>query len=212
MRMSDLPQAERNLRRTRTDYVVIYALVDPRSKEIRYIGKTEKRIAQRLAGHIERPVNSGTRAWIAELRDLKMVPTIEPITCCGAQWWEGKEAFWIRWVRIRGGELLNRDPGGICRTKTGKLNFTGRVKNFIARKMGKAPFVFDFVKKRREEELARRKLQHVGDVGYWIRFRKSKAYAIKTRHPGAKSALELKQDIAHSALSIEPRIRRRRKK
>jgi hypothetical protein len=156
MRMSDLPQAERNLRRTLTDYVVIYALVDPRSKEIRYIGKTEKRIAQRLAEHIERPVNASVSEWIAGLRDAGMVPRIEPITCCGQQWWEGKEVFWIRWCRMRGAGLLNRDPGGICREEKGELNNTGKVKNFIAEKLGKKPFVFDFVSAR---EKKREKLQ-----------------------------------------------------
>jgi hypothetical protein len=149
MQMQDLPAGERNLRRTRTEYVVIYALVDPRSGEIRYIGKTEKRIARRLAEHIEHPVNAGTRSWIANLGSLGMAPRIEPITCCGERWWEGKEAFWIRWVRIHGGDLLNRDPGGTCRKKSGALNTTGRVKNFIAKRQGKKPFVFDFIKARK---------------------------------------------------------------
>ena len=151
LRMGDLPTQERSLRRTRVDYVVIYALVDPRSGEIRYIGKTEKRIARRLAEHAEFPVNAGMREWIASIVEVGMMPRIEPITCCGAQWWEGKEAFWIRWARIHGGNLLNRDPGGVCRKPNGELNRTGKVKNFIAKKLGKKPFVRDFVRRRKIE-------------------------------------------------------------
>lgn len=161
MRIADLPIEERNLRRTRQDFVVIYALVDPRDERIRYIGKTEKRLAQRLSEHISFPVNRGTRAWIEELRRAGLAPKIEPITCCGQQWWEGKETFWIRWCRIRGARLLNRDPGGVCRFKSGKLNTTGRVKNFIAKKCGKRPFVRDFwpeKRKRIEEEKRMRKV------------------------------------------------------
>ena len=38
MRIADLPMSERNLRRTKTDFIVIYALVDPRDEHIRYVG------------------------------------------------------------------------------------------------------------------------------------------------------------------------------
>jgi hypothetical protein len=160
LRMIDLPIGERNLRRTRTDYVVIYALVDPRSGEIRYIGKTEKRIAQRLAEHVQWPVNASMRSWIAEVQTVGALPRIEPITCCGAQWWEGKEAYWIRWARLRGGRLLNRDPGGVCRKPCGKLNTTGRVKNYIAKKFGRRPSVRDWWKEKTSRDKKRRKYQN----------------------------------------------------
>jgi hypothetical protein len=163
MKVSDLPAEQRNLRRTRQDYVVIYALVDPRDDSIRYVGKTEKRIAQRLEEHIRFPVNRGTGAWIAELRAAGMFPRIEPITCCGEQWWEGKEAYWIRWLRIRGVRLLNRDPGGVCRFKNGKLNLTGKVKNYIAKRSGRTPSVFDFWKEKKESlKKARRRREMEG--------------------------------------------------
>jgi hypothetical protein len=209
MRMVDLPADKRNLRRTRTEYVVIYALVDPRDDQIRYIGKTEKRIAQRLREHIERPVNSGTREWIGELQRLGLEPGIEPITCCGERYWEGQECFWIRFARIRGARLLNRDPGGMCRNRNGSLNTTGKVKNFIAKKLGKAPFINDWVGRRKRIERARRRAQEQAEKPR--RPRNSFDPIRRVRFTGAERNSIRAEEIARAAVSIEPVVRKGRR-
>lgn len=206
--MSDLPGNERNLRRTRTDYVVIYALVDPRTGEIRYIGKTEKRLANRLEEHTAWPVNSGMRQWLAELHLVGLKPQIEPITCCGEQWWQGKEAFWIRWARIHGAHLLNRDPGGECRKKSGSLNTTGKVKNFIAKKLGKKPFVFDFMKKRREARHAWKKLLESQDRRFGQQLGWYRAEKISRATTGLDPIKVPTQREPCQEVSIEPTVRR----
>jgi hypothetical protein len=207
--MSDLPENDRNLRRTRIDYIVIYALVDPRTGEIRYIGKTEKRIAKRLEEHIASPVNSGMRHWIAELHAAGLKPKIEPITCCGQQWWKGKEAFWIRWARIHGAHLLNRDPGGECRNRDGSLNTTGKVKNFIAKRLGKKPFVIDFVKKRRAAQHAWKKLLESQDRRLGPRWMQYRGDRIPSAQTGLDPIMMPTRCEPCQELSIEPTVRRK---
>jgi hypothetical protein len=56
----------------------IYALVDPRDGEARYIGKTTKTMAQRLNGHLRSPAGK-VRPWIAELRAIGLEPGITAV-------------------------------------------------------------------------------------------------------------------------------------
>ena len=57
----------------------IYALIDPRDDSIRYIGMTHNP-DQRLKEHLRgRGGNSPKRIWINELRQLGLVPTMQPI-------------------------------------------------------------------------------------------------------------------------------------
>ena len=57
----------------------VYALIDPRDQKIRYIGKTEKPILTRLAGHLGAPTNPAMRVWINALAHQGIVPRIEPV-------------------------------------------------------------------------------------------------------------------------------------
>jgi hypothetical protein len=207
MRIVDLPADKRNLRRTHTEYVVIYALVDPRDEQIRYIGKTEKRIAQRLQEHIERPVNGGTRAWIGELAGFGLSPRIEPITCCGERYWEGQECFWVRFARMRGARLLNRDPGGVCRNRDGSLNTTGHVKNFIAKKLGKKDFVNDW--KGRAERLSRTKRRAEEKAARRAKRRRQFDPVRGVRLSWRERCMIAAEEVARAAVSIEPVIRKR---
>ncbi len=55
----------------------IYALVDPRTSQIRYIGQTQNHPEVRLQAHIEKDdTNRYKRAWISELRRLGEKPTV----------------------------------------------------------------------------------------------------------------------------------------
>jgi len=141
--MANLPSDERVTKRSPERYITVYALTEPDSGEIRYVGKTEKPPALRLREHSKLPVNDDMLYWIRGLEARGTGPKMEIITCCGQQWWEGEETFWIRWCRKRGANLLNRDPGGVCRDDHGKPNLTGHVKNYIGMKFYGRALVYD---------------------------------------------------------------------
>lgn len=56
----------------------IYALLDPRTDDIRYVGQTTKPIEVRLAGHLAAP-SPLVKAWIAELAVEGRLPRILPL-------------------------------------------------------------------------------------------------------------------------------------
>ncbi len=98
----------------------IYAIYDPRDNGVRYVGQTKKSLAARLAAHLEDPTNIAMAYWFSTLRAAGTKPAIELLEICPDRRWQLAERFWIRWFRIRG-ELLNVDPGGVCRDQDGKL-------------------------------------------------------------------------------------------
>lgn len=91
----------------------IYALIDPRTKLIRYVGKARDPIG-RLGRHHSASRNGTTIPvcrWIAELVSLGLKPTLHVIEIC-----EGdgcaEEIFHIRLARQDGLQLLNATDGG----------------------------------------------------------------------------------------------------
>jgi hypothetical protein len=96
----------------------IYALVDPRDERVRYVGVTIRPLFDRLADHIEKPTNREMRRWFADLDAQGSAPSVRLLIGVSDAW-EDAERGWIAWFRARG-ELLNIDPGGICRDHKGK--------------------------------------------------------------------------------------------
>lgn len=97
--------------------VTIYILCDPRSGEIRYVGKTVNE-SMRLRCHVydgkSRPRNH-KGAWIRSLHNLGMRPTmevIEKIENSDDADWQHVERFWISYLRFLGCRLTNLDSGG----------------------------------------------------------------------------------------------------
>lgn len=129
--LAEIPSSGRIMERSQVNRAAIYALVDPATTEIRYIGKTVQRSDIRLQQHLENPTNANMRKWLANLREAGVAPKIRLITCCPVEEWQFHESKWIRWARELGARLLNVDPGGECRTKTGSLNRYGKTKRFI---------------------------------------------------------------------------------
>jgi len=61
---------------------IVYKLVDPITKEIRYIGKTDTDLEKRLYQHvhrIDRKRNSPLVLWITSLSLKGLSPIIEPV-------------------------------------------------------------------------------------------------------------------------------------
>jgi len=91
----------------------IYALLDPETREIRYIGKAKsakRRYAQHLrdARRLMRPVN----CWVLSLLNAESVPELTVLATCSDAEWEEFERAAIATVRSSGARLLNLADGG----------------------------------------------------------------------------------------------------
>lgn len=91
----------------------IYALVDPRTDEIRYIGKTND-IEQRLKNHLNparyRPTHKFN--WIRKLRRLNMKPYLIILDEVPINDWKFWEKFWIQLIKSWDFNLVNHTEGG----------------------------------------------------------------------------------------------------
>lgn len=92
--------------------VYIYALVDPRNGDIRYVGKTIFP-ERRLTCHInEKKSNRSKISWIAELRQEQLLPEMRILETCAETNWEDREKHWIKHGHEVGWKLLNKTEGG----------------------------------------------------------------------------------------------------
>lgn len=89
--------------------ITIYALLQPETKEIRYIGKTNSPLHKRLSGHLKDKCNCYRTHW---LRSLRIRPEIVVIEKCADDIWEERERFWIAHYRSLGCNLVNQTIGG----------------------------------------------------------------------------------------------------
>jgi hypothetical protein len=103
--------------RTASKTTYIYGLIDPRTHQCRYVGKTVLTPNRRLHVHKWRSKAEGHKghsmAWIASLcRDGSEpeVITLEEVAP-GGDWVEA-EQFWIEYLRWLGAELCNHSIGG----------------------------------------------------------------------------------------------------
>lgn len=98
------------------EMIVIYALVDPRTGDVRYVGKTSQKLRTRLRAHINRSAESrGARhcaSWIASLSDIGIAPEIRALEQLPGPDWEEAEKRWIRFYRESGAQLVNMTEGG----------------------------------------------------------------------------------------------------
>lgn len=94
----------------------IYALVDPRSGEARYVGQTADTLWPRLRSHL-RQRKLRTNQWLAELTSLELEPQIallgEFAGLCRTAY-EG-ETHWIRRLTKRGRPWPRKLPLGELR-------------------------------------------------------------------------------------------------
>lgn len=102
------------MKESHTRFVSIYGLIDPRTSEIRYIGKTRKNPRTRLAEHI-RVVETDASylgRWLRKLRRLGYRPTQIVIQEVSELHWREAERYWIQHFRDRGWRLVNTTAGG----------------------------------------------------------------------------------------------------
>ena len=95
--------------------IVIYGLFDPRAHELRYIGKTKKKLSERLKEHIraaKRYQHSPRGRWIKGLLDEGIAPLIEVLQEVSDDEWEEAEKHHIAEAKEKGINLTNLAEGG----------------------------------------------------------------------------------------------------
>jgi group I intron endonuclease len=93
----------------------IYALIDPDSREIRYVGQTCN-IKKRYSDHTERWsfVRRSTHRshWLGSLQDRGARPIMLPLQTCSCDERNDAERWWILHLRSQGYSLTNATDGG----------------------------------------------------------------------------------------------------
>jgi len=106
--------------------VSIYALSDPRTREVRYVGKTTDP-RQRLRQHSSdsRGRITPTKAWLRSLRRDGLTPIMQVLETCTADAWEERERHHIARLRAEGCRLTNLAEGGnqpLCSPEVRRAN------------------------------------------------------------------------------------------
>lgn len=100
----------------------IYALIDPFSNEIRYIGKAScvsKRYNQHINFALRGECRYAVTRWVRELIDSGVKPDIFVLEETNDNDWVESEKFWIKYCRDRGCDLVNSNEGGQAGAKPG---------------------------------------------------------------------------------------------
>lgn len=100
--------------------IYIYGMLDPRTKELRYVGKTAQSLEHRLRNHISRANLRSSRhssRWIAGIIASGEVPDIFEIEILpDIADWQSAERFWIEYFKSIGCRLTNISTGGESRS------------------------------------------------------------------------------------------------
>jgi hypothetical protein len=91
--------------------VFIYALVDPTSNDIRYIGKSLCP-KKRLKVHMSDSSQTSKVEWLTSLKENGEIPKIKILEITDEDHWPKKEKWWIKEGLHRGWPLTNISMGG----------------------------------------------------------------------------------------------------
>lgn len=91
--------------------VYIYGLEDPRTGEIRYVGRTVA-LKFRMDQHTTRPSSIALREWVGELAAEELRPRYRVLETCDDKSWRAAERRWVAHYREQGVALLNVCEGG----------------------------------------------------------------------------------------------------
>lgn len=89
----------------------IYVLIDPRTNECRYVGKTVNP-QKRLGQHLSERRASYRKNWVQSLLNQNVVPEMIIIDQAPRSEIDDLECFWISYLKYIGASLVNRTKGG----------------------------------------------------------------------------------------------------
>lgn len=91
----------------------IYLLIDPRSREVRYVGKTVQRPEVRLKDHLTNRAGCHCACWVRSLRRHGLKPLMRVVDEGLGDSWKEAEQFYISFYRDEVGcRLTNQTLGG----------------------------------------------------------------------------------------------------
>lgn len=86
----------------------VYALVDPRTKAIHYIGQTIQTTLKRYREHwVSYAPNSRVSDWFKELRSLNLEPEMRILEEAASCDLKTRERYWIGWAIEQGEPIKN---------------------------------------------------------------------------------------------------------
>jgi hypothetical protein len=91
--------------------VTIYALIDPSTQAIRYVGLTRD-VKARLRRYRDRPHTKHLCNWFSSLKDRGLFPALEVLEVTDDQGADACERKWIAHYRSIGADLINLTDGG----------------------------------------------------------------------------------------------------
>jgi len=92
---------------------IIYFLVDPRTDEIRYVGKTNQKLEARITSHMRDKENSHKVHWLNQLKPLGLRPRGAILSFVNeGECWKEQEIYWIAKLKEMGARLTNNTIGG----------------------------------------------------------------------------------------------------
>lgn len=92
---------------------LIYVLKDPRTDEVRYVGKTSQKLDRRLGQHLRDKKNNHRCHWIQYLVRDGLKPILDVIeTVPAGEDWVEREMYWIAHYKEIGARLVNQTKGG----------------------------------------------------------------------------------------------------
>lgn len=98
-------------RKAHLNYKTVYALLDPKTMEVKYVGcscNPNRRLLEHCSGGVH-DSNSTQATWVESIKPLK--PELVVLEAMVGDW-EEAEQFWILYLRFLGFELTNKSSGG----------------------------------------------------------------------------------------------------
>jgi group I intron endonuclease len=110
--------------------VTIYALCEPNSEIIRYVGKTKRNLKIRFLEHLKNESGTHCSNWIKSCLKQGLLPECIELDECKEEDWELIEQYWISQCKAWGFDLVNAQEGGMCTDKYSKPKRHNKLKPF----------------------------------------------------------------------------------